>query len=214
MKRIALYWMALALLCFAPHAVCQDANPPLYSEIIPELIKLHREHGISVSSSPLGEFLRYVVGMYVQDVLGTEEGSPYLKPSMFTCDHEGCSRANDFLRSEEKEQRIPLDRNVKRCVSSLRINNRYDVLKCSPDWDEKPPLMDLVKTPEALAALSWSVRLGNTRELLEAVGTEEEVCEIMGERCQDLKKALEGSQAFTVTEAGREEADKEMEGIE
>lgn len=35
MKRVAPYWMALALLCFAPHAVCQDANPPIYSEVIP-----------------------------------------------------------------------------------------------------------------------------------------------------------------------------------
>ena len=35
MRRMAAYWMALALLCFAPHAVCQDANPPIYSEVIP-----------------------------------------------------------------------------------------------------------------------------------------------------------------------------------
>lgn len=74
--------------------------------------------------------------------------------------------------------------------------------------------MDLVKTPEALAAQNWSVRLCNAREFLEVVGTEEEICEIMGERSQDFKRALEGSQAFTVTEAGREEADEEMEGIE
>ena len=35
MQRIAPYWMALALVCFAPHADCQDANPPIYSEVIP-----------------------------------------------------------------------------------------------------------------------------------------------------------------------------------
>ena len=27
--------MALALVCFAPQAVCLDANPPIYSEVIP-----------------------------------------------------------------------------------------------------------------------------------------------------------------------------------
>lgn len=35
MKKLALYWMALAFVCFTPPAVCQDANPPIYSEVIP-----------------------------------------------------------------------------------------------------------------------------------------------------------------------------------
>lgn len=62
-----------------------------------------------------------------------------------------------------------------------------------------------------MAAQQWSVRLDDTRELLRTIGTEEEISQIMGERYHDLVKALEGSQAFVVTETQREEA---REGID
>ena len=62
-----------------------------------------------------------------------------------------------------------------------------------------------------MAAQQWSVRLDDTRELLRTIGTEEEISRIMGERYRDLVKALEGSQAFVVTETQREEA---REGID
>lgn len=187
----------------------------IYSKVIPELIRLHGEHGVSVSSSPSGDFLRYVVGTYLQDVLGTEEGSPYLKFSTLTCGHEGCSVVNDFLRSEEREKTIPLNDEVNRCIGSLRIDSQFHILKREPHWWKNPPTVDLTKTREGLGAQYWSFRLANTRKLLEKIGTEEEICEIMGERWEDVKKALEGSQAFVVTEAGREKgADEEMDGIE
>jgi len=35
MRKLAVCWIAVGFVCFAPHAVCQDANPPIYSEVIP-----------------------------------------------------------------------------------------------------------------------------------------------------------------------------------
>ena len=37
----------------------------LYAKIIPELVELLDEHGISVSSSPPREFLCYIIGKYL-----------------------------------------------------------------------------------------------------------------------------------------------------
>ena len=186
----------------------------LYSKIIPELIRLHGEHGVSVLSSPSGDFLRYVVETYLQDVLGTKEGSPYLKFSMLTCGHEECSPVNEFLLSEEREKTIEASNQVAHCVHSIKIDSRYEVLDSKPYWWKKPPTMDLTKTAEGLGARYWSVRLADTRKMLEKIGTEEEVCEIMGDRWEDLKKALEGSQAFVVTETGREKGGEEEMIIE
>lgn len=186
-----------------------------YSKIIPNLVKLLREHGIKVSSSPSRKFFCYIIEMYLHEVLGSKEGSPYLKFSMLTCGHEVCSQVNDFLRSEEKEKTIPLVKGVYRCVASLKIDGRHDLFDLKPYRRRKPPCMDLVKKREAMAAQHWSVRLADARALLKSIGTDEEISQIMGERYRDVEKALEGSQAFVVTETGKEEGDVEaMVGIE
>ena len=78
----------------------------------------------------------------------------------------------------------------------------------------KPPCMDLSKRSEAATAQSWSIRLAKTQEFLRIIGTDEEISQIMGERYQDVVKALEGSQAFVFTETQREGADEAMVGVE
>lgn len=50
----------------------------LFAKTLPDQVKLLEKHGISVSSSPSREFLRYVIGTYFEEVLGSREGSPYL----------------------------------------------------------------------------------------------------------------------------------------
>ena len=182
----------------------------LFAKTLPDQVKLLEKHGISVSSSPSREFFRYVIGTYLEEVLGSREGSPYLKFTMLTCGHETCSQVNDFLRSEERETSIPLDDVTRRCIKGLEIDKLYGLFNTDTLWS-KFPRINLSKSREAMAAQRWSVRLDNTLELLRTIGTEEEMSQIMGERYQDFVKALEGSQAFVVTETQREEA---TEGID
>ena len=175
----------------------------LFAKTLPKQVNLLEKHGISVSSSPSREFFRYVIGTYLEEVLGSKEGSPYLKFTMLTCGHESCSQVNDFLRSEERETAIPLDNVTRRCIEGLKIDELYGLFNTEIRWLSKPPHMKLFKTHEAIAAQQWGVRLADTRELLKTIGTEE-ISQIMGERYQDFVKALEGSQAFVVTETQRE----------
>jgi hypothetical protein len=51
--------------------------------------------------------------------------------------------------------------------------------------------------------------------LLESIGTDEEISQIMGERYSDVGKALEGSQVFVTADAQNElETEDAMVGIE
>ena len=177
----------------------------LFAKTLPKQVKLLEKHGMRVSSSPSREFFRYIIGTYLEEVLGSKEGSPYLKFSMLTCGHETCSQVNDFLRSEERETAVPLDNETRRCIEGLRIDKRYGLFNTDSLWSTFPRI-NLIKSREAMAAQQWSVRLANTRELLRTIGTEEEISQIMGERYRDFVKALEGSRAFAVTETQREEA--------
>ena len=186
----------------------------LYAKIIPDLIKLLGEHGMSVSSSPSCKFFRYVIETYLQEVLGSTEGSPYLKFTTLTCGHEGCSQVNDLLRSEEEKKTVPLNRDLERCLGSLKIDGRHDPFNRDAHWGRNPSTMDLTKTHQALAAQNWSTRVGDAREVLKSIGTDEEISQIMGERYGDVEKALEGSKAFVITEIEREEADEAMVGVE
>ena len=178
----------------------------LYERIIHDLVKLLKEHDIGVSTSPSREFFHYVIGNYLGEILGSREGSPYLKLPMLTCGHEACSRVNDLLRSDETCILIENEeeaRTVKRCARDLKIDDRYDLLNCWYRGYWESPL-EVNKRHEAQAAQDWNVRLADTRKLLDTIGTDEEISQIMGERYSDVEKALEGSQAFVTM--GTEEA--------
>lgn len=184
----------------------------LHARIIPDLVKLLNKHDISVSSSPSHKFFCYIIGTYFQEVLGSKEGSPCLKFFMLTCGHEACSRVNDFLRSEQRETSFPLSDTIQRCVSDLHTNGRGRLLSKEVYLYSEPPRIDLIKRDDAVAAQNWSIRLADAQKLLRTIGTDEEISQIMGERYQDVMKALEGSQAFVIAETRREEVDEEMVG--
>lgn len=187
----------------------------LYSKIIPKLVKQLGEHGIKVWSSPSREFFNKVIGRYLEEILGSKEGSPYLKFAMLTCGHEACIQVNDFLGSEETSRVIEAEwpGTISDCVGGLKIDGRYALFEADYRWKQRP--VKLTKKDETQAAQHWSVRLGEARKLLEGIGTDEEISQIMGERYSDVEKALEGSQAFVIS-GTRSELEKEdgMVGIE
>ena len=185
----------------------------LHARIIPDLVKLLDKHDISVSSSPSRKFFCYIIGTYLQEVLGSKEGSPCLKSFMLTCGHEACSRVNDFLRSEKRETSFPLGNTIPDCVSDLQINGRNSILSHGVYLYPNPPRIDLIKRDDAVATRNWSIRLADAQKLLRTIGTNEEVSQIMGERYQDVVKALEGSQAFVIAETRREVVDEAVVGM-
>lgn len=189
----------------------------LYEYMVPRLVKLLEKHGISVSSSPSRKFFCSVIGTYLQEILGSKEGSPYLNFSMLACGHEACLRVNDFLRSEETRMTIQKteEDEVKSCVRGLAIDGAYDLLEFNRRWGTQPYTVELIKNHVAEAAQHWTVRLADTRKMLESIGTNEEISQIMGERWPDVEKALEGSQAFVIGETqGELETEDAMVGIE
>jgi len=186
----------------------------LYVKIVPNLVKLLGEHGINLSSSPSRKFFCYIIGTYLEEILGSEEGSPFLKFSMLTCGHEVCSRVNDFLRSEETTTTIQVDDETERCVKDLKIDRRYSLFECQGGSYRRPPRMQLTKKHAAMAAQNWSDRLSDALKMLKSIGTDDEISKIMGGRYPDVEKALKRSQAFVMAEAPRSVAEEVMVGIE
>ena len=168
-----------------------------FAEIIQILTELLREHSISVSSSPTHLFFYHIIETYLQEILGSKEGSPYLKISMLACGHEACEQVNDFMRSEETRMRSDQYEAIRKCVEYWRIGGRHNLLKI--DHILKSADKELVKEHEALAAQHWDIRLADARKFLTSIGTDEEISKIMGERYLDVEKALEGSQAFVAS---------------
>ena len=213
-NRTKVYGDLLDLLCRPQKKSFYTRYVELYARTISDLVKLLGNHGIGVSSSPSCKLFRRFIEMYLQEILGSKEGSPCLKPSMLTCGHEGCSQVNDFLRSDEEKKTFPLKWETERCVRDLQIGREHNVFDRDSHWGRTPASMDLTKTHHALAAQKWNVRVADAREVLRGIGTDEEVSQIMGERYGDVEKALEGSKAFVITEIEREEGDEAMDGVE
>ena len=187
----------------------------VYAKVIPGLVELLGKSGISLSSSPSREFFCHTIGTYLQEILGSKEGSPFVKFPELTCGHEPCSRVNEFFRSEEKRTTISIGEDpVERCVEDLQVAQRYGLFEWKVNRRKRPPYMELTKTGKVMELQHWSVRLAGARGLLKSIGTDEEISQIMGERYPDVEKALEGSQAFVMAGTQREEAEEVMVGIE
>jgi len=132
---------------------------------------------------------------------------------MLTCGHEACSRVNDFLRSETRKISLPFSNTIYDCVYDLQTDGRGRLFCKGFYLNAEPPRVELIKYDDAVAARNWSARLADAQKLLRTIGTDEEISQIMGERYQDVMKALEGSQAFVIAETRREEVDEEMVGM-
>ena len=187
----------------------------LYAKIIPGMVNQLGEHNINISSSPSREFFYNIIGTYLQEILGSKEGSPYLKFSALTCGHEDCANINGFLQSEKTSIVIEETKweAVKDCVENLKIDGRFILLES--DRYSRYPSVKLVKKHEAEAAQHWSVRLADARKFLAAIGTDEEISKIMGGRYSDFEKALGGSHAFVASRTRRAlETGGAMVGIE
>lgn len=182
----------------------------VYEGLIPGLTKKLKELGVSVWTSPSREFFHEIIGRYLEEVVGSREGSRYLKFPILGCEHEWCRPLEEFLRSEERCLRVEGGR--QNCSYRLKLDGGYELLEAKPLFGTRVAASEYKKKHEALAVQYLSVRVADARKLLESIGTEEDISRIMGERYLDVEKALEGSQAFVhVRKAGTGEG---MVGME
>lgn len=179
----------------------------LYATIIPHMVKLLGGCNINVSSSPSREFFYHIIGTYLEEILGSKEGSPHFNFSLLTCGHEACAQTNSFLQSEETCITIGT-RSLPPCVKKLKMDDLFET-----KWHySTPDSVKLTKNKKADAARCWSIRVVGARKLLSGIGTDEEISKIMGERYPDVERALEGSQAFVTSKARREPGTEEWDG--
>ncbi|KAF8629388.1 hypothetical protein AX17_005684 [Amanita inopinata Kibby_2008] len=61
----------------------------------------------------------------------------------------------------------------------------------------------VTKVAKVLAAARWEGQLADAKKFLNMVGTDEQIEKFMGDRYEDLMKALEGNESFVLDEEGR-----------
>jgi len=105
---------------------------------------------------------------------------------------------------------VSLD-NAEDCITGSPFGERHRIL-----GRERDACCDIstyvIKYDKAAVVQSWSTRLADTQQLLETIGTDKEISQIMGvlPRCREGSRRI---QVFVITETQREEADGSMVGL-
>lgn len=184
----------LITLVSRPHEHLAVKYKQLVIPLIPRL-KARFQQYHAMDSPILDAFLRTLVGMYLQDLLGSPSRQPEAAAIKIDCRCEDCVNLNRFLRSDAatetfqaaQRRRSHMENQIRSLphgVTSTRVarGSRY--------------ALQVTKRTEILAAGRWDVRVQKANEFLAIVGTPDELARIMGERYPDVQAALAGTKPY------------------
>ncbi|TFK65137.1 hypothetical protein BDN72DRAFT_846005 [Pluteus cervinus] len=180
-----------------------DRFKVVYSHFIPKLQKLLAKHDSSVASPPFSDFARDVIGLYLQDILGPKvQVIPALKNAL-RCGPgcRDCNALESFMKSSQRTYRLfaGLKRraHIERQIQKNGANAlSFETQKKQGSKDDDPH--DLVVTKkEGYGQISqWDDRQEQARKLLKLFGDSDVVAKVMGDREDDVLRALDGTRAF------------------
>ncbi|PFH49443.1 hypothetical protein AMATHDRAFT_41557 [Amanita thiersii Skay4041] len=168
-----------------------------YMPLVSELRKLFPELRTGPCWTPLSQYMQQLIGRYLTTMLGTKTYNPRLPAFTPFCSCKDCAQVFEFLRQTY----------VPRQMFKMSMKAMYHILR-KPAIRRLAMAMEVVyvngcirgvlatKSPKMLKTVRWEGRLKQARKFLAAIGTDEEIALIMGDRYPALLRALEGTERY------------------
>ncbi|RXW16749.1 hypothetical protein EST38_g9103 [Candolleomyces aberdarensis] len=168
-----------------------------------------------VATEPFRSFFRKMISAYLVHVLGTKENFPPLPRLTIGCgkllECSNCPTLDAFLNDLSTTE-LTFNKRIDHIQDRIRaaggkVSDRitFEIVRTSGPRKSKTIYTSLLvkKCPEVLAEYTWKGRQGRARAFLEGVWDDEELEKIMGERYEDVLKAVGGEKPFVgLDEAG------------
>ncbi|TEB22345.1 hypothetical protein FA13DRAFT_1519108 [Coprinellus micaceus] len=190
---------------------CKSWHSAFYLPLISGATQfLRTKDKTAVTAEPFKTFFRLALSVYLARVLGPK--TPDILPSEApkrTVDVgcgkcANCRQLQAWVNKLDKEPfrvsaRQEVRTHVERQISSAEID---DIVSMETVRERSPYTLVVTKTHEIVARMDWSSTQSDARAYLQCFGFNEEELEVvMGERYQDVSKAIEGEKVFELTES-------------
>ncbi|RXW22517.1 hypothetical protein EST38_g3330 [Candolleomyces aberdarensis] len=169
-----------------------------YTGFVPALKEKIFRQGLRWTSELFGSFFRTLISAYLVQVLGSKESPPKLPPMPpIGCGCEDCNNLDAFMNDNRPTYHYRHYDKWKKHLKK-RITSDRDICLDFSTLSEKGALqIRLTKYSQLLDETNtWDERQAVTKEVLEGFGDTGEVAEIMGDRYDDVLRAVEGQQPF------------------
>ena len=186
----------------------------LYKPLIPQLRQLLEEHHIDLCSSPFGDFMRILIGLHLNAILGPKPRMSAVKIRKVGCGCYECNQLDAFLLSNTVKAQYPL-RQDRRMHLERQALRAPDLVTFHTVRSGSPHTLVVTKKPEVAAVLQWQTRQMEARTFLSSIGDANVIATIMGPRYEDVQKALDGTQEFVMksSASGGEQQEAAQTGI-
>lgn len=169
----------------------------LYGRLIPPLRELLSSKNIDICSPPFIDLFQILVAMYLRDVLGSK---PSTRPNIrkIGCKCADCKSVDAFLLKPNLTETFRYAQKRRTHVES-KLDTITDLVTSEVIRDKNPHGLVVTKLPDFMATLQWEVRVTKARAFLKSVGEDNMIAKLMGDRYEDILKALQGAQRFILT---------------
>lgn len=174
----------------------------VYTPLIPRLKATVQKHGRRVTEEPFVSFLKTILFTYLSNILGSSKEFKSLNRSV-KCSPGGCNDCapverwvNDLNGSKEYHFKAGQSR---RSHLERLLSAHSDLVTMRTVYSGNPHTLVVTKKVEMLERCTWKGRQRAAMEFLKLFGTDEELAGIVKERYGDVLKAIQGTQAFSVS---------------
>ncbi|KIL64913.1 hypothetical protein M378DRAFT_162782 [Amanita muscaria Koide BX008] len=178
-----------------------DAFKKLTLYYVPLTIRLSTrllELGTTLLSPPFATFARNVIGYYLSQMLGSKTHNPRSSPPKLPC-NQSCKTCTSLRKFFEQlyapRQDFCVSRKTRKHFVILlrRLSNFVSFTEVTRNK------FRVSKHRDFLISNRWEHRLKEARDFLTSVGDDDLIEQLMGDRFEDLKIALEGKSSYNYT---------------
>ncbi|KAG6835403.1 hypothetical protein H0H93_001817 [Arthromyces matolae] len=175
----------------------------LYTPLIPQLRNLMNSKAIDLCFPPISEFLQLLVGSYLRDVLGAPPptNTSRTRVRKIGCKRRlcyGCDDLDRFILSNKKMDHFPLVYK-ERLHLEAQLCTAPDLVSFVTLRFGSPYRVQVTKVPQIVALQEWEGKAADAKEFLLSIGDDSALERLMGNRFEDVQKALSGAQPFIFT---------------
>jgi hypothetical protein len=174
-----------------------DKFRTLYSPLIPRLRDLLCSKEIDICSSPFSDLLQLLIGSFLRDILGPKPRDVNMRN--IGCGCGDCNLVDIFLNRNTSTKETFRYAKARRLHVEERLNTASDLISYTTIRRGTPHGVLVTKLPEVVTVSSWISHVAEAKELLKSIGDDAVISKLMGDRYDDVVKALQGTQPFILT---------------
>lgn len=168
----------------------------VYCRLIPSLREFLSSKNIDIFSSPVIDLFQILIAMYLHDVLGSKPDVP-VNIRKLGCGCADCKPLDAFLLQTKETETFRYPTKRRNHVYPI-LSSVSDLIAVQTFRDRSPHKLAITKLPDFLAMLLWKVRVTNAKAFLKSIGDDNVIARLMGDRHEDVLKAIQGVQRFTL----------------